>query len=124
MIDDHRTKWLWPHEYTYFLLHKDNVDTMAAVSALAPLLKGARASAISYAGTKDKRARTTQWACIRRREPELIAKAGKRLPNIFVGNFTFKDQPLKLGQLQGNRSVFSFVSEVAEFVIHYYFFFY
>lgn len=78
---------------------------MTAVSTLAPLLKGARASAITYAGTKDKRARTTQWACIRRREPNLIARAASRLPNIFIGNFAFKDHPLKLGQLQGNRFV-------------------
>lgn len=82
---------------------------MTAVSTLAPLLKGARASAITYAGTKDKRARTTQWACIRRREPHIIAQAARRLPNIFVGNFDFKEQPLKLGQLQGNRFVFSVI---------------
>lgn len=76
---------------------------MQAVSTLAPLLSGARPSAISYAGTKDKRAKTTQWACIRKREPSQIVNAAKRLRNIKVGGFTFKDQPLKLGQLQGNR---------------------
>lgn len=101
--NDRRTKWLWPHDYTYFLLHKDNIDTMQAVSSLAPLLNGARASSITYAGTKDKRAKTTQWACIRRREPAVVIRAARRLRNITVGNFTFRDQPLKLGQLKGNR---------------------
>lgn len=101
--DDRRSKWVWPHEYVYFMLHKDNIDTMQAVSSMAPLLNGARASAITYAGTKDKRARTTQWACVRRREPILMVKAAQRLRNMFVGNFQFHDSPLKLGQLQGNR---------------------
>lgn len=102
-LDNRGTKWLWPHEYVYFLLHKDNIDTMQAVATLAPLLSGARVSSLTYAGTKDKRGRTTQWVSIRRRDPTAIVKAAARLPNIHVGNFSFKPQPLKLGQLQGNR---------------------
>lgn len=102
---DGRTRWTWPHEYTYFLMHKDNIDTMQAVASIAPLLNGARATAITYAGTKDKRGKTTQWLCIRRREPSLIKRAMQRLRNIHAGNFMFRDQPLKLGQLQGNRYV-------------------
>lgn len=104
-LDDSRTRWIWPHEYTYFLLHKENIDTMQAVSSIAPLLNGARATAITYAGTKDKRGKTTQWLCIRRREPSLIKRSVHRLRNIHVGNFMFRDQPLKLGQLKGNRYV-------------------
>lgn len=59
--------------------------------------------AITYAGTKDKRAKTTQWFCIRKREPEKISKAADMKKSIHVGNFTFKDEPLKLGHLSGNR---------------------
>lgn len=75
---------------------------MQAVSSLAPLLN-ARASAITYAGTKDKRARTTQWACVRRREPLQIVRAAKTARNMYVGGFQFREVPLKLGMLQGNR---------------------
>lgn len=100
---DRRNRWPWPHEYTYFLLYKENIDTMQAVSMVAPLLNGTKASAITYAGTKDKRAKTTQWMCVRRREPSLIVRAARRLRNITIGNFTFRDQPLKLGQLKGNK---------------------
>lgn len=103
LVDERRSKWVWPNEFTYFLLYKENIDTMQAVSSLAPLLNGARASAITYAGTKDKRGKTTQWACIRRREPSLIVSAARRLRSIKVGNFMFRDHPLKLGQLKGNR---------------------
>ena len=75
---------------------------MQAVSSLAPLLN-AKASAITYAGTKDKRARTTQWACVRRREPLQIVRAAKKARNMYVGGFQFREVPLKLGMLQGNR---------------------
>lgn len=76
---------------------------MQAVATLAPLLSGARVSSLTYAGTKDKRGRTTQWVSIRRRDPAAIVKAAARLPNIHIGNFSFKPEPLKLGHLQGNR---------------------
>lgn len=100
---ERRNRWCWPHEYTYFLLYKENIDTMQAVSLLAPLLNGTKASAITYAGTKDKRAKTTQWMCVRRREPSLIVRAARRLRNITIGNFAFREQALKLGQLKGNK---------------------
>lgn len=60
-------------------------------------------SVLAYAGTKDKRANTSQWVCIKKRDPKQIAKAAHRLQNMYVGNFTFKPETLKLGQLRGNR---------------------
>lgn len=100
--NDKRTKWLWPGEYTYFVVYKENLDTMKAAGDLSQGLK-ANTKAISYAGTKDKRAKTTQWFCLRKREPEKISKAADMKKSIYVGNFTFKDEPLKLGHLSGNR---------------------
>lgn len=99
---DNRTKWVWPHEYTYFVVHKENVDTMKAASDLAHNLN-TNVSTLAYAGTKDKRGKTSQWFCIRKREPEKIARAAERFPNVHVGNFTFKPDTLKLGVLKGNR---------------------
>ncbi|CAO1319707.1 unnamed protein product [Diamesa tonsa] len=94
--------WLWPFEYTYFVLHKENMDTMQAISVLASSLN-TRPSQFVYAGTKDKRAKTSQWVCIKRTEPAKIAGAVKRVPNLHVGNFTFKPKPLRLGELIGNQ---------------------
>lgn len=58
---------------------------------------------LAYAGTKDKRANTSQLFCIKKRDPKVITAAAKRVPNMYVGNFTFKPETLKLGQLRGNR---------------------
>lgn len=75
---------------------------MKAASDLAHNLN-TKVSALAYAGTKDKRGKTTQWFCMRKREPEKIARAAERFPNVHVGNFTFKPETLKLGSLKGNR---------------------
>lgn len=99
---DNRTKWVWPGEYTYFVLHKENVDTMKAVSDLAGNMN-MNAGSMAYAGTKDKRGKTSQLVCMRKREPEKIIRAAERLPQVQVGNFTFKAYTLKLGSLCGNR---------------------
>lgn len=58
---------------------------------------------MNYCGTKDKRAKTTQSFCIKRRTPEAIAHAARILRNVYVGNFSFRPTTLKLGDLQGNR---------------------
>lgn len=102
IADDNRTKWVWPHEYTYFVLHKENVDTMKAAADLARNLN-ANVSSMAYAGTKDKRGKTTQLFCMRKREPIKIIRAASRLNNVHVGNFHFKADTLKLGLLSGNR---------------------
>lgn len=60
-------------------------------------------SALAYAGTKDKRGKTSQLFCIRKREPEKIIRAAERFGNVHVGNFTFQPMTLKLGSLTGNR---------------------
>ncbi|KAJ6644347.1 Pseudouridylate synthase 7 like [Pseudolycoriella hygida] len=100
--NDKRIKWPWPGEYVHFVVYKENVDTMKAAGDLSQGLH-ANTKAISYAGTKDRRAKTTQWFCIRKREPESISKAADMKKSIHVGNFVFKNEPLKLGHLSGNR---------------------
>lgn len=99
---DRRKKWGWPHPFIHFIMYKENVDTIQATSELAGILK-CSPSAFAYAGTKDRRAKTSQWISIKLFDPSKIIAACKNLTNISVGNFCSKPYPLKLGQLQGNR---------------------
>lgn len=32
---DNRVKWVWPGEYVYFVVHKENCDTMDAAARIA-----------------------------------------------------------------------------------------
>lgn len=94
--------WRWPHEFTHFIMHKENVDTLQAIAALSSELKIKPAN-FTYAGTKDKRAKTSQWISVRKTEPLKICQAAKRCKGIRVGNFKFLEKSLRLGDLKGNR---------------------
>lgn len=56
---------------------------------------------IKHAGTKDKRGNTTQMISVRKLNADNVAKLRAR--NIWIGNYTYKDSSLKLGDLKGNR---------------------
>ncbi|KAK0045695.1 pseudouridylate synthase 7 [Biomphalaria pfeifferi] len=56
-----------------------------------------------YAGTKDKRAKTSQEVTANRIHPKKLAFLNKMLRNMAVGNFRYVKEPLKLGQLSGNE---------------------
>lgn len=60
-------------------------------------------SQVNYSGTKDKRAKTTQKFCIKKRSPKQILGSVRHMPGVRVGNFEFSKQVLKLGDLKGNR---------------------
>ncbi|KAI8428408.1 hypothetical protein MSG28_007233 [Choristoneura fumiferana] len=101
---DNRVKWVWGGEHVHFILHKENVDTMDAASRLAERLRmNIKPSLLGYAGTKDRRAKTSQWFSVRKMDPRRIAAAAKDLRDVHVGNFSFHQHHLKLGMLKGNR---------------------
>ena len=62
-----------------------------------------KASAFTYAGTKDRRAKTAQRVCVKKVIPHKIVNAARSISGAFVGNFEFLTSALKLGQLSGNR---------------------
>lgn len=101
---DNRVKWVWGGEHVHFILHKENCDTMDAAQRLAERLRmNLRPSCLGYAGTKDRRAKTSQWFSARRLDPRRLAVAARDLRDIHIGNYTFSDTHLKLGMLKGNR---------------------
>lgn len=89
-------------DYCDFLLHKVNMDTMDALNQLAIRLR-IKSSLFHYAGTKDRRAHTTQWVNLRKCSPSVIYDAARYLRGAYVGNFKFSKNPLTLGMLKGNR---------------------
>ncbi|XP_002008166.2 pseudouridylate synthase 7 homolog [Drosophila mojavensis] len=96
------SRWNFPHDFVSFLVHKVNMDTSEVASTIANRLN-LHPSQVNYCGTKDKRAKTTQRFCIKRRTPEAIANAARGIGNVHIGNFSFRPETLKLGDLKGNR---------------------
>ncbi|KAG1670926.1 Pseudouridylate synthase 7 [Nymphon striatum] len=94
----------WPADrppYTYFVLYKENKDTMEAINIISSKLK-INPSNFGYAGTKDRRAKTSQLVSVKKVYPEKLLGLNKSLRQISIGNILFKDKPLKLGDLKGN----------------------
>lgn len=122
----------WPSDrpnFLKFVLYKENIDTGTAAKDIGRIIrlppKGHRnnkggSGHIGYAGMKDKRGVTSQFCTVYRKTAgELMAlnhererggnKHGggnsslKGKPIIRVGQFSYVNQDLRLGQLKGNR---------------------
>lgn len=76
--------------------------TQFALSLLGRKL-GCSAKTWGIAGTKDKRGCTTQQVTGFRVDPAKLRSTAAQLRGLRVGNFSFCDEELHLGQLQGNR---------------------
>lgn len=91
-------------QYLHFTLYKDNRDTMDAVSQISRLLR-VKPQVIGYAGTKDRRASTTQRCSIRYQRKRAMAGLNGKLWGIATGDYEYSDSPIHLGQLLGNEFV-------------------
>jgi len=100
----------WPAEagsnrYLEFTLYKENRDTTNAVSTLARYLH-VSPNVLTFAGTKDRRAVTSQRVSAYRvtalRMQQLMA--GRPFGDTLVlGDFRYEAAPLRLGMLSGNQ---------------------
>ncbi|KAL0112675.1 hypothetical protein PUN28_012147 [Cardiocondyla obscurior] len=88
--------------YCHFLLHKVNMDTISVVNQLAALMH-VPPNKICYAGTKDRRAWTTQWLSVKRAHPRNILRVGRSIRGAYIGNFKYARNTLQLGMLRGNQ---------------------
>lgn len=95
----------WPEnlgEFVHFLVYKESVDTLEAAFKISDCLK-MKSALFTYAGVKDRRAKTTQWFSVKKVNPQKLLHRTRYLKAIRIGNIMFKSTPLKLGQLKGNR---------------------
>lgn len=91
-------------EYLHFTMYKENRDTMDAVNQIARMLR-IKPQVIGYAGTKDRRAATTQRLSIRHMRDRALAGINSKLRGIYTGSYEYKNHALHLGQLAGNEFV-------------------
>ena len=93
-------KWRqqWPKnvgDYLKFKILKENVDTMSAVTTVCKTLR-CKNDAIKFAGTKDKRAVTVQWATMYRCKPSTLSRLNHfRFPPVVrFGDFSYGKEVL------------------------------
>lgn len=96
----------WPAKVGNFLeftILKENIDTMTAIQFLSRTLH-IKDLSFGYAGTKDKRGVTAQRCTVYRAKPTDIARVNSfKGPFVRVGDFQYVSDPLRLGNLRGNR---------------------
>lgn len=97
-IADHQDKKSGP--YLICRLTKNNWDQQRAIKEIAGRL-GISHQRIGFAGTKDKRAVTTQYISIYKAEPDIIASL--HIPDMTIEPVGASDQQISLGKLLGNR---------------------
>ncbi|CAA6658521.1 unnamed protein product [Spirodela intermedia] len=95
----------WPEHLGKFLrfhLYKENKDTQEALGVIGKML-GIQQKSFGFAGTKDKRAVTTQRVTVFKQYAKKLASLNNRLIGIKVGDFCHVQEGLVLGKLLGNR---------------------
>jgi tRNA pseudouridine13 synthase len=103
-----RQRQPWPSTlppYVKFVIYKENMDSNTAQERIRHCAQVPRGS-IGVAGTKDRRAATSQWATVRMRTAHDIVQINREAPRggrIIVGNFSYVNDALDLGDLMGNR---------------------
>ncbi|KOM52951.1 hypothetical protein LR48_Vigan09g161000 [Vigna angularis] len=85
-----------------FHIYKENKDTHEALGVIGNML-GIQPKSFGFAGTKDKRAVTTQRVTVYKQRASRLASLNKRLFGIKLGDFCYVKEGLCLGQLMGNR---------------------
>ena len=89
-------------EYLHFTLQKYNWDTIRALKVISNRLNVSR-KRFGFAGTKDKRALTTQRVSVWDTKVEGLQKI--RLKDITLRDFSYADERINLGDLWGNRFI-------------------
>ncbi|VAH80527.1 unnamed protein product [Triticum turgidum subsp. durum] len=113
---DSRGSITWPYHLGKFLrfhLYKENKDTQEALRVIGKML-GLQPRSFRIAGTKDKRAITTQQVTLFKVHASRLAALNNKLTGIKVGDFNYVKEGLVLGQLMGNRFTITLRSVIAE----------
>ena len=109
---DHKQDRMGRNTYVSFVLWKKNRDTNEALTMLGRALR-IPWNAFTYAGTKDKRAITTQLVQVRGISEDRLARANRSIASnergrrsLVIGNVQIMTKPSKalgLGDLKGNK---------------------
>ncbi|KAJ2648892.1 multisubstrate pseudouridine synthase 7 [Coemansia sp. RSA 1250] len=94
----------WQHigEFCYFVMQKENMDSMDVLNQIARHLR-CKPRSFGMAGTKDKRGITVQRCSAYKISHERLIGVSKKLRGARLGNFSYGPRELRLGDLQGNQ---------------------
>eukprot|EP01127_Copromyxa_protea_P007970 TRINITY_DN1812_c0_g3_i1.p1 TRINITY_DN1812_c0_g3~~TRINITY_DN1812_c0_g3_i1.p1 ORF type:complete len:726 (+),score=254.94 TRINITY_DN1812_c0_g3_i1:197-2179(+) len=95
----------WPKDkpdFLVFTLYKENKETTAVLELIAKTIK-VKSNVFDVAGTKDKRAVTSQRVTAYKVPAQKLIDASQRLWGLKTGDYGYTTEALKLGDLKGNH---------------------
>ncbi|KAJ2002502.1 multisubstrate pseudouridine synthase 7 [Coemansia thaxteri] len=95
-------QWAHAGDFCYFVMQKENLDTMDVLSQIARALR-ASPRTFGMAGTKDKRGITVQQCSAYRVDHRRLIGVSRGLRGARLGNYSYAPRELRLGDLSGNR---------------------
>jgi tRNA pseudouridine13 synthase len=87
--------------YLWFTMRKRNVDFFTSINSIAKKLNTSTKS-ISYSGTKDKRAVTSQTLSVNTGEVEENEVKKLKIPGLEFSDFRYSNRPVRLGEHNSN----------------------
>ena len=90
--------------YCHFTLYKENKDTMDCLGTIARLLR-INPKLLQFAGTKDKRAITTQRVCAKGINSEKFKQLHGKIQGVHLGDYSYEPHGLSLADSLGNHFV-------------------
>jgi len=98
-----RPEWLKNlPKFCHFVLYKEGRTTAECISSLARMTH-TKAACFSFAGTKDRRGATVQRVSAKNMHSKQLSGLNPKLKNMAVGNFSYNDNGINLGDLSGNQ---------------------
>lgn len=89
-------------QFIHFTLYKENKETMDAINIMTRFLR-VPSKMVKFAGTKDRRAVTCQRLSISKIRLDRLNALNRTLKGFCIGSYVFEDEPLGLGDLNGNE---------------------
>ncbi|OMH84042.1 Pseudouridylate synthase-like protein [Zancudomyces culisetae] len=95
-------KWAERGRFLHFTLIKENRETNDVINDISRMLR-IKNKTFSFAGTKDRRGVTTQRCSGHKVDANKMIRINKGIRNCILGDYEYKKEPLRLGELYGNR---------------------
>ncbi|KAK9449855.1 pseudouridine synthase [Limtongia smithiae] len=88
--------------FTHFTIYKENKESMDVCRIISKYLRKTPKS-VTIAGTKDRRGVTVQRASVHQVPVDRLVSLNKALRDVVLSDFVYRDDRLKLGDLDGNE---------------------
>lgn len=102
LTNDEMKKWGWDKEYVHFSIKKKNIPFKKPLATIADVLR-IRTYEVGFAQLKEAGPVSIQRISVPKPDIDKLCQLTRQVSKFVVGNFEVKTEPIKIGDLDGNR---------------------